>query len=99
MKKGNKEQDKKITELVNLYFQYNPDKNKGMAWRIKAWDIISSYYVIHKKPYDEIKHCIESKPMCQVAIWEQFKNHFTKKDINNKGYKKIQDSTNVDDWL
>jgi hypothetical protein len=97
--KLSKEENKIITELVNIYFMYNPQMNKGMAFRIKAWDIISAHYITLKKPYDDIKHCIESKPMCKLPIWEQFYKYFNK-ETDNKGYKgTITDSTNADDWI
>jgi hypothetical protein len=100
--KISKEDRKILTELVDIYFMYNPQNNKGMAFKIKTWDIISAYYLVHKKTYEEIKLCIESKPMCTIPIWDHFNNYFTikNKPIESNSYKKtVSDSINVDDWL
>jgi hypothetical protein len=96
----NKEEKKIINELVTLYFKYNPNMNKGMGFRIKANDVIKEYYITHKKSYEDIKQCIESKPMCQVPIWNQFKNYFYKKKEEKSEYKNsIGESLNPDDWF
>lgn len=98
------ENKKVINELVKLYFDVNPNMNKGIGFRAKANDIIKSYVNIHNKSYEEIKSCIESYPMTKIPIWTQFDNYFNKKD-NNKNDEKssyknsINDSTNIDDWI
>lgn len=97
------EQKKMIRELVDLYFEYNPHMNRGVGFKAKANDIIKAYLITHNKNYDDIKHCIESSPMCGIPIWEQFYNFFYKKKNNkqeNSSYKSsVSDSTNVDDWI
>lgn len=91
---------KEINELVKLYFDYNPQNNKGIGWRIKANDIITSYANFHKKSYEDIKQCIESSPMCRDAIWIQFEKFFNKKKVEKSNYKdSINDSTDPGDWL
>lgn len=95
-----KEQDKKIGALVNLYMQYNPNNNKGLNYRFKAWDIISSYYTIHNKTYAEIELCITSMPLCQQPIWDQFNNYFKEKKESKSNYKEsIGESLNPDEWI
>jgi hypothetical protein len=95
-----KEERKVVNELVFLYFQHNPEKNKGMGWRIKANDIIRAYYITHKKTKEEIAQCIESQPQCILPIWTQFENFFNKKKVEKSEYKNsINDSTDVNDWL
>lgn len=98
--------DKKdIRKLVDLYFQYNPSKNRGVAWRAKAYDIISGYATGDKKTYEEIAECIEKYPGTGMPIWTQFENHFSsinKKKIENENsdYRNsINNSTDVNDWL
>lgn len=94
--------DKKlINQLVKLYFEYNPSMNRGIAFKSKANDIISSYANIHKKTYEEIKDCIEKSPMCKFPIWTQFDNYFNKKKVEKPSHYKnsIKDSTNPNDWL
>jgi len=89
----------KIKELVMLYFKHNPNMNKGIGYKVKAWDTISLYANKHNKKYEDIKHCIESQPMCRVPIWNQFYNYFFKKKNNNTYKNSISDSINPDDWL
>jgi hypothetical protein len=102
------EDNKKIIrELVKLYFDYNPQNNRGVAWKAKTHDIISSYINIHNKSYDEIKACIEAYPMTKIPIWNQFDYFFNiKKKIEKpkqqqkSNYKNsISDSTDVNDWM
>jgi hypothetical protein len=74
--------------------------NRGVAFKAKANDIISSYANIHKKSFEEIKNCIESSPMCQFPIWTQFDNYFNKKKVKPSNYKdSINDSINPNDWI
>lgn len=93
---------KEINQLVQLYFMHNPQNNKGIGFRVKANDIITSYATIQKLTYDEIKECIESSPMCTIPIWDQFSQYYykKKKSKNNSSYKdSVEDSTDVNDWL
>lgn len=91
---------KEVNKLVSLYFYINPNMNKGMAFRIKANDVITQYYFAYDKSYEEIEHCIRSQPMCQKPIWIQFKDYFYNKKKENSHYKSsIEDSTNIDDWM
>lgn len=95
---------KLIGELVKLYFQYNPQNNKGIGFRAKANDIITAYANTHGMAYEEIKDCIEKSPMCTKPIWDQFYqywfNNKNKKKVEKSDYKdSISDSTNPDDWL
>lgn len=96
---------KEIRKLVELYFEYNPHNNKGVGFRAKANDIITSYATKHKMTYGDIKHCIESKPMCQEPVWDQFFNYWFKNNNNKKKEEKseykdsISDSTDPNDWL
>jgi hypothetical protein len=89
-----------IRKLVNLYFQVNPNMNKGFAFKTKAWDIISAYYKKHNKAYEEIEHCIESDPMTTKPIWTAFYDYFYKDKPKKSEYKNsIDKSLNPDDWL
>ena len=100
-KKNNKEKEM-INKLVLLYFKYNPNMDKGIGYRIKANDIISSYYYKHKMKYKDIKDCIESNPMSNIPIWELFYNYWYLNNNNNEksNYKdSISNSTNPDDWI
>ncbi len=99
---------KNIRKLVKLYFDYNPNMNRGIGFRSKAFDIISSYVNIHNMTYEDVVDCIESQPMCRKPIWDMFYDYWFKKQNNkdiNKEEKKssyknsINDSTDVDDWL
>lgn len=98
---------KEINELVKLYFLCNPQNNKGIGYRIKTNDIITSYANKHNMSYDDIKHCIESNPMCKEPIWEQFykywfsknKKSSIKKEEKSEYKKSINTSTDVDDWI
>lgn len=95
----NKKEIKEIRELVKLYFDYNPGMNRGIAFKSKAFDIISSYYNIHKKSYEDIKHCIESKPMCTLPIWDQFSQYFKNKNEKPTYKSEINNSQNPNDWF
>lgn len=95
---------KDINKLVKLYFEYNPNMNKGIGYRAKANDIINLYANKHNMSYNDIKDCIEKNPMCQKPIWEMFYNYWFKKSHIKKEdkseYKKsIEDSTDVNDWI
>jgi hypothetical protein len=95
--------DKKdIAKLVKLYFEYNPQNNKGIGWRAKANDIISSYANTHGMTFEEIKDCIEKSPICQKPIWTQFYEYYgNMKKLNKKSNYKdsVSDSTDVNDWM
>ena len=96
---NNNNEDKKIIrDLVKLYFDYNPHMNRGIAFKSKAFDIISSYYNIHKMSKEDIEDCISSQPHCKNPIWIQFSSYYNKnKKSNYKG--SVSDSTNPDDYL
>lgn len=100
--------DKKdINKLVMLYFKHNPQNDNGVGWRVKANQIITKYANELNMSYDDIKHCIESQPMCPKPIWTQFYEYYGKYKLNKdnneekkSSYKNtINDSTDVDDWL
>lgn len=103
--------DKETTrELVNLYFLYNPQYNRGFAFKVKAYDTIFNYVNALGMSFEDIKDCIESQPGCKLPIWEQFYKYYGKikyKDNNkkkveneNSDYRKsINNSTDVNDWL
>lgn len=106
--------DKENTrELVKHYFLYNPQYNKGFAFKIKAYDTIFNYINALGMTFDEVKDCIESNPACKMPIWEQFYKYYGKmkyKDNDNINKKKIENensdyrksinnSTDVNDWL
>jgi hypothetical protein len=100
------ENDKKVVrELVNLYFLNNPQNNKGMGFRTKTWDIITSYYTKHNMSKEDIEHCIESSPMCKLPIWDQFYNYkFKNENKNNieesgKYKKSVDESLDPSDWV
>jgi hypothetical protein len=88
-----------IRRLVSLYFEVNPNMNKGIAFKTKAWDIISSYYIKYKKTEEEIKHCIESSPMNTEPIWNAFHTYFFKIKPKSEYKDSINKSLNPDDWL
>lgn len=93
---------KEKRELVKLYFEFNPHYNKGIGFKSKAFDIISSYADKHNKSYEDIKLCIESNPMSQKPIWQQFYDFFFKKENKKEdsSYKNsLENSTNIEDWL
>jgi hypothetical protein len=93
---------KDIRKLVKLYMEYNPNMNRGIGFRAKTFDIINSYANTHNKSYEDIKHCIESQPMCQKPIWDMFYNYFYKniKEEKKSNYKEsISDSTDANDWI
>lgn len=100
MNKNNNNKEE-IRELVKLYFEYNPQNNKGIGYRAKAYDIISSYLNTHNKKYEDIKKCIESNPIHEKPIWDLFYNYFKNtKKLEKSNYKSsIKDSTNVNDWI
>jgi hypothetical protein len=94
-----KEKQKEVTKLVNIYMEYNPNNNRGIGYRAKANDIIYSYMITHKKTFDEIKECIESNPLCQEPIWKQFNDYFSK-NKNKSNYKNsIGNSIDAKDWI
>lgn len=99
MNNNNKEENKIISQLVFLYFQYNPEKNKGINWRIKANDIIRANYLIDKHTKEEIEDCIKSSPHCKYPIWTQFEIYFKNKKKKSNYKNSINDSTNPDDWI
>lgn len=88
-----------INKLVELYFKYNPNMNKGIGFRIKAYDVIKDYLIKNKKSYEEIKLCIEKNPMCQKPIWVMFREYFFENKSKSKYKESINDSTNPDDWF
>lgn len=92
---------KEINQLVKLYFDFNPSMNRGIGFKSKANDIITSYANKLNKNFEEIKECIESSPDCQFPIWTQFDNFFNKKKVEKKSHYKdsINNSINPSDWL
>lgn len=103
----NKEEKKMIGNMVILYFMHNPKMDKGIGFRIKANEIITKYYINHNMKEEDIRHCIESQPMCQKPIWDMFYDYWFKNQsssIKNEKSKSqyknsIGDSTNADDWI
>lgn len=95
---------KEINRLVKLYFECNPHMNRGLGFRIKAYDIISSYINKHNMSYSDVELCIESNKMYDGPIWDMFYNYWfnnkNNKIKNKSSYKNtIGDSTDVNDWL
>lgn len=98
--KLSEDEKKAIRSLSALYFKVCPNVSRNIAFKTKAFDMITAYYTKHGKTYDEIKHCIESNPNSTEPIWDILYNYFFKAKPKSNSYsKKIEKSLDPKEWM
>jgi group I intron endonuclease len=81
-----------INNLTKLYFEYCPNMNRGLKFKIKAQEIINTYLNKHGMTVKDVEDCIKKYPMCQQPIWQQFYDYWYKEKNVNKNKNNIEES-------